>query len=168
MPLLDLDRKTIHIRLGKSKKDRFTLLSDTAMNVVYQYIKEYKPTKWLFPGSNPKAHLTERTVQKIFEQAVTRSGIQKKVSVHTLRHCFATHLLESGTDLRYIQELLGHASIKTTEKYTHISIRDTRNIQSPSTASCSSKRMGMWVVKTGRGVFKKLLHNCVSDWMYLV
>lgn len=88
---LDLDRKTIHIRLGKGKKDRFTLLSDTAMNVVYQYLKEYKPAKWLFPGSYPKAHLTERTVQKTFEQAVTRSGIQKKVSVHTLRHCFATH-----------------------------------------------------------------------------
>lgn len=88
--------------------------------------KEYKPDKWLFPGAKPDRHLSTRTVEVIFENALKEAGIQKKASVHTFRHSFATHLLESGVDLRYIQELLGHKSSKTTEIYTH----DKRNSQS--------------------------------------
>lgn len=83
-----------------------------------------------FPRPN-KGHLTERTVQKVFEQALNAAKIKKKVSVHSLRHSFATHLLEGGTDLRYIQELMGHQSVRTTEIYTHVSVKDIRRIQSP-------------------------------------
>ncbi|MBO8168583.1 MAG: tyrosine-type recombinase/integrase [Thermoanaerobacteraceae bacterium] len=95
------------------------------------YLEQYRPEKWLFPGAKPGTHLHERTVQKIFDVARKKTGIKKDVSVHSLRHSFATHLLETGTDLRYIQELLGHKSSKTTEIYTRVSKRDIRRIQSP-------------------------------------
>jgi integrase/recombinase XerD len=96
-----------------------------------QYIKREHPDEWLFPGADRDKHITERSVQKIFEKARSKAGIQKDISVHTLRHSFATHLLEAGTDLRYIQELLGHQSSKTTEIYTHVSVKDVSRIQSP-------------------------------------
>jgi len=83
------------------------------------------------PRTVPDTHLTERTVQKVFEQAVQAAGIKKAVSVHSLRHSFATHLLEAGIDIRYIQELLGHKSIQTTEIYTHVAVKDVRRIVSP-------------------------------------
>ena len=88
--------------------------------------------KWLFPGQQDGWHVTTRTVQKIFEDAIRKASITKDVSVHSLRHSFATHLLESGIDLRYIQELLGHKSSKTTEIYTHVSARDLGKIKSPN------------------------------------
>ena len=133
LKLDDIDRKrrTLRVRQGKGRKDRFTLLSDAAMAAVDSYLHTYKPERWLFPGQSESSHLTERTVQKVFEETLGRSGIRKKVSVHSLRHSFATHLLEEGIDLRYIQELLGHQSSKTTERYTHVSIKDVRRIQSP-------------------------------------
>lgn len=127
---LDVERKTLHIRQGKSRKDRMTLLSDV-YRWLCQYLEDEQPRDWLFPGQNGKGHLTERAVQKVFEQAYRASGVTKPATVHTLRHCFATHLLENGTDLRYIQELLGHQSSRTTEWYTHVSIKDIRRIQSP-------------------------------------
>jgi integrase/recombinase XerD len=128
---IDPDRKAIHIRQGKGKKDRYTLLSERAYALLQKYIRDENLYHWLFPGAVPGEHITERTVQKVFEQARERAGITKPCSVHTLRHSFATHLLEAGTDLRYIQELLGHRSSKTTEIYTHVSIKDIRRIQSP-------------------------------------
>jgi integrase/recombinase XerD len=128
---LDAERKTIRIFQGKGRKDRLTLLSDTALTIVHQYVEQDKPTTWLFPGQDRKGHLTERSVQKMFEQTVATVKINKDISLHALRHSFATHLLEGGTDLRYIQELLGHQSSRTTEKYTHVSIKDIRRIQSP-------------------------------------
>ncbi|RED66119.1 site-specific tyrosine recombinase/integron integrase [Cohnella lupini] len=128
---MDRERKTLHIRQGKGKKDRITILSDAAVEVINQYILMYKPEVWLFPGQDSKGHLTERTVQKVFEQAVKASKIDKAVSVHSLRHSFATHLLEEGIDIRYIQELLGHRSIQTTEIYTHVAVKDVRKIVSP-------------------------------------
>lgn len=127
---IDIERKTIFIKQGKGKKDRYTLLSDAALAVIKQYIMIEKPKIWLFPGQTD-GHLTERTVQKVFEQAFKAAKIIKKVSVHSFRHSFATHLLEGGTDLRYIQELLGHQSVKTIEIYTHVSVKDIRRIQSP-------------------------------------
>ena len=128
---IDVDRRMIHIRQGKQSKDRYTLLSENAQVVLKDYIKYYQPQTWLFPGSKSGKHLHERSVQKVFQRARLTAGICKPVSVHTLRHSFATHLLESGTDLRYIQELLGHKSSKTTEIYTHVSRRDLSRIRSP-------------------------------------
>lgn len=127
---IDIERKTIFIKQGKGKKDRYTLLSDAALAVIQHYIRKDRPKIWLFPGQT-SGHLTERTVQKVFEQALNAAKIKKKVSVHSLRHSFATHLLEGGTDLRYIQELMGHQSVRTTEIYTHVSVKDIRRIQSP-------------------------------------
>ncbi|MEX2461484.1 MAG: tyrosine-type recombinase/integrase [Paenibacillaceae bacterium] len=128
---LDTERKTVCIRQGKGRKDRLTLLSDSALTIVRQYVEQDRPNNWLFPGQDRKGHLTERSVQKTFEHAVVVAKITKDVSIHALRHSFATHLLEGGTDLRYIQELLGHQSSRTTEKYTHVSVKDIRRIQSP-------------------------------------
>jgi integrase/recombinase XerD len=128
---IDPERKAVHVRQGKGRKDRYTILSDRAFALVKQFIQSEQLEYWLFPGATPGKHLTERTVQKVFEHARTAAGIRKSCSVHTLRHSFATHLLEAGTDLRYIQEFLGHRSSKTTEIYTHVTIKDTRRIQSP-------------------------------------
>lgn len=128
---IDSNRMLIHIVQGKGRKDRYTLLSQIALEVLREYVKKCKPEKWLFPGDDPGGHITERTVQRIFESSKQKAGIQKKVSVHTLRHSFATHLLEGGVDLRYIQELLGHQSSKTTEIYTHVTEKSIKSIQSP-------------------------------------
>ena len=92
---------------------------------------EYKPQKWLFEVTKPERHIAVRTVQKIFDHACKIAGVRKGMTVHTLRHSFATHLLESGTDLRYIQELLGHKNSKTTEIYTHVSTESLGKIKSP-------------------------------------
>ncbi len=128
---IDIDRKLIHIHQGKGHKDRYTLLSQGALKIVQDYIRRFTPETWLFPGGIEGEHISARTVQKVFENTVTKAGIIKNVTVHTLRHSFATHLLENGTDLRYIQELLGHKNSKTTEIYTHVSTKDMRRIQSP-------------------------------------
>ncbi|WP_246369901.1 tyrosine-type recombinase/integrase [Saccharibacillus deserti] len=127
----DGERHTVKVRQGKGRKDRQTLLSEAAANVLDRYIDQAKPTTWLFPGQREGRHLTERSAQKVFEKALRQTGIRKEVSIHSLRHSFATHLLENGIDLRYIQELLGHQSVRTTERYTHVSRRDIGKIRSP-------------------------------------
>ena len=127
---LDEIRKLIRVT-GKGRKDRYTLYSDLAIEVVRAYQKTYQPHKWLFPGPKPNRHLTERSAQKTIARARKAAGIPQHATMHTLRHSFATHLLESRTDLRYIQGLLGHKSIKTTEIYTHVSNKDLVKIQSP-------------------------------------
>lgn len=128
---IDGERKMIHLRGGKGKKDRYTVLSEVILQQLRQYYKLYRPQGYLFEGSVGRAHIAERSIQNVFHRAVNAAGIRKSVSVHSLRHAFATHLLESGTDLRYIQELLGHSSIKTTEIYTHVSRRSLGKIISP-------------------------------------
>lgn len=128
---IDSERMMIRVRQGKGKKDRYTMLSSAALALLRAYVRKERPERWLFPGADGEGHLHERTVQKVFEQARVKAGIPKGATVHTLRHSFATHLLEQGTDLRYIQELLGHASPKTTEIYTHVSRKALQNIQSP-------------------------------------
>lgn len=136
---IDSKRNLIYIRAAKGKKDRYTILSKAALEIIRQYYKKYKPTSWLFEGSDKNDHITERTIQRVFEKAVFKVGIRKKVTVHTLRHSFATHLLENGIDLRYIQELLGHESSTTTEIYTHVSEKDFARIQSPLDRIMSSR-----------------------------
>lgn len=128
---IDSERKMIHLRGAKGGKDRYTLLADSVVNQLGEYYRQYKPAEFVFEGWAGRRHYSERSVQHIFERAVQEAGIRKKVTVHTLRHSFATHLLEAGTDLRYIQELLGHDSTKTTQIYTHVSRRSLGKIVSP-------------------------------------
>lgn len=128
---VDSKRMLLFIRGAKGRKDRYSLLSDVTLNALREYWRRYKPIKWLFAGARDGRYLSTRTVQAIFEHAKENAGIKKDVSVHSLRHSFATHLLEGGTDLRYIQELLGHASSKTTEIYTHVSTKSLSKIKSP-------------------------------------
>jgi len=128
---IDGERKMIHLRGAKGRKDRYTLLADSVLEGLREYYRKYKPSEFLFEGANGRRHYSERSVQHVFEGAVKRCHIQKDVTVHSLRHSFATHLLESGTDLRYIQELLGHTSSKTTEIYTHVSTKSLGRITSP-------------------------------------
>ena len=128
---VDSERRLLHVRQGKGRKDRYVMLSEVALETLRDYWRAYRPRKWLFPGQREGRHLHERTVEKILKQACRKAGIRKDVSVHTLRHSFATHLLEAGIDLRYIQEMLGHKSSKTTEIYTHVSKRNIATIRSP-------------------------------------
>lgn len=128
---IDVNRKLIFIRSGKGRKDRCTLLSERAARFFEDYCLLYDIDDWLFPGVPSCKHLSIRSAQNIFNKALDKAHIQKRLSIHSLRHSFATHLLENGTDIKYIQELLGHASIRTTERYTHVARRHFLRIQSP-------------------------------------
>jgi integrase/recombinase XerD len=128
---IDRERRMIHIRGAKGKKDRYTMLSEKIMDELIGYLSVFKPTKYLFEGDRDGKPYSQSSVEKIFHKAAGRAGITKPVTFHTLRHSFATHLLEQGVDLRYIQELLGHASSKTTEIYTHVSTKNIAGIRSP-------------------------------------
>jgi integrase/recombinase XerD len=127
---VDPSRGVVLVRKGKGRKDRYTILADRAKSLLEAYVNLYKPRTWLFEGKDG-CHLSIRAIQEIFYRAKDRAKIDKDVSIHSLRHSFATHLLESGTDIRYIQELLGHASAKTTQIYTHVAKRDCLRIKSP-------------------------------------
>jgi site-specific recombinase XerD len=126
---VDFSRRTILIRRSKGRKDRYTLLSERAANFVQEYCGIFDIDGWLFPGYN--GHISIRAAQHIFDKALRNARIEKDVSIHSLRHTFATHLLENGTDIRYIQGLLGHASLSTTERYAHVARRALLRIRSP-------------------------------------
>ena len=128
---LDIDRKLILISSGKGRKDRYTLLPDMIISNLKEYYLSHRITNWVFPGAKPEKHLSLRSAQYIFEHALKRTKNLKSASIHSLRHSFATHLLEAGTDIRFIQELLGHSSLKTTERYTHVACRNILGIKSP-------------------------------------
>lgn len=127
---IDSKRMQIFIKGGKGKKDRYTLLSQKALKQLRPYFQQYHPYDWLFEGVHGGQYST-RSVQNLFQKAVKLSRIQKRPTLHTLRHSFATHLLEKGISLRHIQSLLGHESTQTTEIYTHITQQSLNNIQSP-------------------------------------
>jgi site-specific recombinase XerD len=127
---IDYDRRVIYVRSGKGKKDRITLLSDLAVESLMEYYNIYLPRHWVFEGVGGKPY-SSRSVNSIIKRCAHRAGLKKRVSAHTLRHSFATHLLEQGTDLRYIQSLLGHESSRTTELYAHVTKRGMEKIMSP-------------------------------------
>jgi integrase/recombinase XerD len=128
---IDSKRNLVMLQNAKGKKDRIAPLSPKILEMLRDYYKDYKPTTYLFEGQTPGMPYDARSLQLILKQALQKTGILKPVTLHWLRHSFATHLLESGTDLRYIQELLGHSSSKTTEIYTHVSTKSIQQIKSP-------------------------------------
>lgn len=127
---IDSDRMEVFIRGGKGKKDRLTLLSPHLLELLRVYFRAYQPSEYLFEGQKGGRYSTS-SIRKILERAVGRADIRKHVVTHTLRHSFGTHLLEHGTNLRYIQVLMGHESPKTTEIYTHVAQSDIHKIMSP-------------------------------------
>ena len=127
---IDFDRSILQIRQSKGKKDRIVPLAQKIKKLITDYRAQYHPYAFLFEGSSGGPY-SVRSIQAIFQRACTTIGLEKKASVHSLRHSYATHLLEKGTDLRIIQELLGYASSKTTEIYTHVSTKTIGAVHSP-------------------------------------
>lgn len=129
----DIDSKRMQLRVaqGKGKKDRYALLSSVTLNLLRDYWRQYRPFSWLFPGRLPDRPISTRAIQKTFEKAKRKAGIQKPATVHTLRHSFATHLLEAGTDIYRVQKLMGHTTPKTTAIYIHLRRQDLLKVISP-------------------------------------
>jgi len=128
---IDSKRMLVNVRQGKGNKDRIVSLPNGLLGLLREYFQIYKPKTYLFEGQKPGIPYSESSFQQCFKAAVKKAGIRRKVSLHTLRHSFATHLHESGTDIRTIQEILGHKSSKTTEIYTHVSRQHIQGVRSP-------------------------------------
>jgi integrase/recombinase XerD len=133
LKISDIDSKNMRIFIdqGKGKKDRFALLSQSNLTILREYWKQYKPKYWLFEGMEKGSHITKRGVQDMFKKYLKKSCVDKNATLHTLRHSFATHLLENGTNLFYIRDLLGHATIRTTTRYLHVATTDILKTTSP-------------------------------------
>ena len=133
LKIIDVDSKRglLKIRGARGRKDRVAPLSEKMTGYLRQYYLKYKPRTWLFEGWKSGQPYSEGSLQQVMKKSIRLSGISRPASLHTLRHSFATHLLENGTDLRYIQEILGHKSSRTTEIYTHVSTKSLQNIKSP-------------------------------------
>jgi integrase/recombinase XerD len=128
---IESQRGLLIIKEAKGKKDRIVPFSEKMLKLLREYYKMYKPEIWLFEGQIKGQQYTAESLQNVLKQALEKVGIKKPVTLHWLRHSYATHLLEAGTDLRYIQELLGHKSSRTTEIYTHVSTKSIQKIKSP-------------------------------------
>jgi integrase/recombinase XerD len=128
---INSERMVIEVRQGKGRKDRYVMLSEQLLAILRAYWRRTRPTHWLFPGADPSRHLTPRALQRTCREAADAAGLSKAVTVHTLRHSFATHLLEQGVDIRVIQDLLGHRQITSTTRYARVAINTIRQIQSP-------------------------------------
>ena len=133
LEIADIDSTAMRIRLraGKGGKERYVVLSVTLLEVLRQYFREFCPKRWLFYTGKPEHQIKPRSIQRMVGEIAVRAGLRKRVSPHTLRHSFATHLLDHGTNLVYIQELLGHKSLKTTLLYTHVSRQSLDKVVSP-------------------------------------
>lgn len=127
---VDSKRMVVIIRMAKGKKDRIVPLSTKILALLRDYYKSYNPKEFLFEGQSGGKY-SEKSLENVLKQSLFKARIEKPVTLHWLRHSYATHLLENGTDLRYIQDLLGHKSSKTTEIYTHVSTKNIQNIRSP-------------------------------------
>jgi len=129
---IDSQRMRIHVRSGKGKKDRYVMLGQSLLALLRQYYQKARPKgEYLFPGYKPQRPICTTAVNQVLRKVVRQAGLSKKVTMHTLRHCFATHLMETGTDIRIVQVLLGHSSIRTTLRYTHITDRLVQKLVSP-------------------------------------
>ncbi len=130
---IDSQRMQIFIERAKGKKDRYVNLSPILLDILRNYLTEYspKPNEYLFESEQTFLAYPTRTIQQIFTNAKNKAGIKKEVGIHSLRHSFATHLLDKGTDIKYIKDLLVHFNIKTTERYLHVSKEKLVNIKSP-------------------------------------
>lgn len=127
---IDSSAMTVKVVNAKGKSDRYVMLSQKLLELLRKYFKEYQPKSQLFVGQSGEDY-SARSIQQVFNRAVRKAGIKKRVTVHTLRHSFASHLLDSGTDIRFIQELLGHKHLSTTQMYTHINPISVKKIKSP-------------------------------------
>ncbi len=128
---IDKNRSLLIVRQSKGNKDRVVPLTAKTLEMLREYYQTYKPKRWLFEGQKKSEQYSPTSLQEVLKIAVSNANIKKPVTLHWLRHSYATHLLESGTDLRYIQELLGHRSSKTTEIYTHVTTQSIQKIKSP-------------------------------------
>lgn len=128
---IDSQRMTIRVCQGKGNKDRYTLLGERALEILRIYWKVHRPKDWLFPSSKETQPIGPSSVQKVFRDALIKTRIKKKASVHTLRHSFATHLLEEGVEIPYIQNLLGHSDSRTTSIYLHVARKKLSKVVSP-------------------------------------
>ena len=128
---IDSARMTIHVREGKGGRDRHVMLSPQLLAILRAHWRRTRPPSWLFPGPDPSRPITARSVQRACCQAVETAGLDKSVTVHTLRHSFATHLLEQGVDIRVIQHLLGHRHIASTTRYARVALNTIRQVKSP-------------------------------------
>lgn len=128
---IDTGRMLIHVRQGKGKKDRYIVLSKFLSSRYEKYCRQYKITKFVFPGQKQGHYISKTTVRKILKHAVLKAGIEKSVCVHTLRHCFATHMLENGIDIVTVKEQLGHECIQTTLEYLHVARLERKTAVSP-------------------------------------
>jgi site-specific recombinase XerD len=128
---IDSKRRVIHVRAGKGGRDRYTVLSERFLVYLRDYYRKYRPDGWLFAGQTAGGHASPETARRVFHAAIATVGLSKRITPHALRHCFATHLLESGVDLAVIQSLLGHGSLRATEVYTHISVEHIGRVNSP-------------------------------------
>jgi site-specific recombinase XerD len=130
---IDLHRNLLFIRSAKGNKDRYGILADKTIKLLREYMDKYKPVDWIFyaGNGNKRNHFSERSIQRTFQDHLYKCGIRKKASVHTLRHSFATHLMENGTNIYHIQTLMGHSSPRTTAIYLHVQKSETLKVKSP-------------------------------------
>jgi site-specific recombinase XerD len=128
---IDIKRRMIFIKNAKGKKDRYSIISSMLAELLEEYLEKYKPKLFLFEGDKPGEKYSYTSMSNVLKHTAKTAGIKKRVHMHMLRHSFATHLIEGGTDIRYVQELLGHNNLKTTERYTHVTDNALNLIKNP-------------------------------------